>query len=906
MSASAGGKWYGYKRFAAKTLARLCKGHEATQSAIGKGRAIAPLVALLDGSQGWEAQEEAAGALFALAELEHNRLLITQAGGISPLVRLLASENGQARMHAEGALVRLSLEDANRVQIIKKLVDMLQQTESSSANRPTPTPPATDGSRPIPGGAGKADGDAPAAPGPAGSPARQDASSSFHAQEMAAAALANLARESEDNRKSIVDADGIPPLLDLLESPSAKAKENSVGAITELCRKAKDNQAAIAKVGGIPKIVSVLLGYSSTSKEHAHITLCTLAAEAVKEMARDNKKNQDAISEAGAIPPLAAMLASQSPSMQAFAAGALAHLARGHADNQHAIAKTGAVAPLCTLVREGSEDAKDSSAAAVWSLATDNAPNKDMIAKLGGIDPLIGLLVTGETSKSQANTSGALCALAAKHVDNRALIAKRLVGLLSSSQAKVVERAVRVLSTCSAFASDSTANQIAITKTGGVAPLISWLEMDTPQPGTPDAQASAAQALLCLVIDNAMTQVAIAKGGGIAPLIALVKSSSAQAQNYAARALWHLATVQENQLMIAEQGGIRPLVAMLASEGKGLEDAAELAASVLVRLGRNAVTVETLATIADKGAIVPLVKLLKDGSPGAQLQSAAVLAELALLPRNRDVVASAGGIQALISLLSSPTLGAPGTPGTAELAARTLAHISLKDDDLGSAQTAPKEDEVDGGVPGGSPPGVSPQRGLQPSTGGSPGGSPGGSVHGGSHGGSRGASPGGVRVGGDAAAASKKKNAGKADAGDDDNVGLDGLAHRVQGSDERRAMCHAHGGVRRLITMIDGSHWTGVQSAVVRSIGIPAEGVTIGMVEQAAAALADMALADLQMQNAIIDEGAVPCLLAFIRSGSPLGQEHAARAIRNLMEDFDNRKADGELRSLVAATSSPA
>ena len=32
----------------------------------------------------------------------------------------------------------------------------------------------------------------------------------------------------------------------------------------------------------------------------------------------------------------------------------------------------------------------------------------------------------------KVNASGALCALAAKHVDNRALIAKRLVGLLGS------------------------------------------------------------------------------------------------------------------------------------------------------------------------------------------------------------------------------------------------------------------------------------------------------------------------------------------------------------------------------------------------------------------------------------------------------------------------------------------
>ena len=41
---------------------------------------------------------------------------------------LLGCENPATRQHAEGALVRLSIENANRVLIIKKLVDMLQDS----------------------------------------------------------------------------------------------------------------------------------------------------------------------------------------------------------------------------------------------------------------------------------------------------------------------------------------------------------------------------------------------------------------------------------------------------------------------------------------------------------------------------------------------------------------------------------------------------------------------------------------------------------------------------------------------------------------------------------------------------------------------------------------------------------
>ena len=87
--------------------------------------AIVPLVSMLLGGLGPEAQEEAAGAMWALADFKSNRVAITEGGGIGPLVSLLACDNPRAREHAEGALVRLSIETANRVLIIKQMVGML-------------------------------------------------------------------------------------------------------------------------------------------------------------------------------------------------------------------------------------------------------------------------------------------------------------------------------------------------------------------------------------------------------------------------------------------------------------------------------------------------------------------------------------------------------------------------------------------------------------------------------------------------------------------------------------------------------------------------------------------------------------------------------------------------------------
>ena len=120
----------------------LSRDHRETQSAVAEAGAIVPLVALLDGDQGSEAQEAAAGALFALADHDSNRLAITEADGIGWLVQLLGCDNPKAREHAEGALVKLSIENANRVMIIKKLVDMLQDSGTHALQSSDPEPKA--------------------------------------------------------------------------------------------------------------------------------------------------------------------------------------------------------------------------------------------------------------------------------------------------------------------------------------------------------------------------------------------------------------------------------------------------------------------------------------------------------------------------------------------------------------------------------------------------------------------------------------------------------------------------------------------------------------------------------------------------------------------------------------------
>lgn len=285
------------KQFAATALSRLAACNEAASTEIAKAHAIVSLVGLLSGANGDAAQEAAAAALFSLAELVDNRVAITDAGGVGPLVTLLGSDHASTQMHAKGVLVRLSIESANRALIITKLVDMLNASDSSAGD-------------------------------------------SESAQEQAAAAIANLASESTENRVSIVDAGGIGPLIGLLEGGTPKAKENAIAAISKLAE--SDNiQKKIAQAGGVPLLVNTLASSTNAKELMQYAQLYTLAADALSKFASRGKENQAQITDAGAIPSLVAILGAPLPDLQANAAECLGKLATNNSENQVAIARTG-------------------------------------------------------------------------------------------------------------------------------------------------------------------------------------------------------------------------------------------------------------------------------------------------------------------------------------------------------------------------------------------------------------------------------------------------------------------------------------------------------------------------------------------------------------------------------------
>jgi len=74
--------------------------------------------------------------------------------------------------------------------------------------------------------------------------------------EVAARTLWKISRDG-DNKKAIVHANAIPPLVNLLSSGTAKAKENAAGVLCYIAFKNENNKAAIVHANAIPPLVTL-------------------------------------------------------------------------------------------------------------------------------------------------------------------------------------------------------------------------------------------------------------------------------------------------------------------------------------------------------------------------------------------------------------------------------------------------------------------------------------------------------------------------------------------------------------------------------------------------------------------------------------------------------------------------
>ena len=529
-------------------------------------------------------------------------------------------------------------------------------------------------------------------------------------QEQAAATLSELAFGDSIMQDAIIEAGGVPPLLNLVNVGSPEAQEHSARCLWYLAEMV-DNQITLVRHGAIRDLVLLLKHGSGKAQEAAAAGLSDLARGSIIRKYGDTESaDRKAKEELAAAAPQDGAEdggGSKSPSKSASAATSPAKDvgAKDTAASAAALAtddttKKAAASPAKASTEEaagGEATAGDvegegerESAATLWVTedGTERNPNRlQVIAEVGGIVPLVKLaehgsaegkekaaaalwhlaldpenrasiaanggikplvsLLESGTEVSQKHSSNALTRLATDNSENQAQIAKRLVGLLDHDDASVVSRAAHDLQ---ALAQDHPGAPVVIVNAGAISPLVTVLSNGK----TDEGRTEAAKTLGTLANSGPANQLAIAIG-----LVALLGAGTDDAQEHVTHLLLTLSSGLEsnpkealyNRRAIANAGPFRMLVFQLKSESPRVR---MLAVAVMAKLSGD--SIENVTQIERYNGIRPLVALLDADHSDAETQAnaASVLADIT---RSREAyansVAKEGGIPLLVALLTT-------------------------------------------------------------------------------------------------------------------------------------------------------------------------------------------------------------------------------------------------------------
>ena len=327
----------------------------ANQTAIREAGGIAPLVALVAKGTD-EHKKDAARTLGNLAADSINKTAIREAHGIEPLVAL-AGSGIEKQMTAAAAALRNLSEDATNwtpIRLAGGIAALIALVRGGDAHSPTASLETGMWST-------------------SGPPTRMNRSPSM---ETTWKNIASSLRPSSANNAE----------------QQYQQKLHAAVALGNLAHDAS-NQAAIREGGGIHPLVALANSNSSDHKKDAARALANLALDAT---------NQMAIREAGGLNALVALACGDTEGQKTYAARAMANLAVD-ATNKRAIVRAGGVAPLVTLTRTGTDEQKKSSALTLLNLAAD-ASSQRILLDAGAVAPLTALVRTGtEEQRTYAN-----------------------------------------------------------------------------------------------------------------------------------------------------------------------------------------------------------------------------------------------------------------------------------------------------------------------------------------------------------------------------------------------------------------------------------------------------------------------------------------------------------------------
>ncbi|XP_043927926.1 ankyrin and armadillo repeat-containing protein-like [Protopterus annectens] len=181
---------------------------------------------------------------------------------------------------------------------------------------------------------------------------------------ISSAVLCNISQEPLVSR-TLSAVGAIPVVIQLLHSEQAELHSRCSLILADMAR-IDNNQNVITELGGIPPLVKLL--HTNIEDVLVNVVNC------IQVLCANNLANRSLFQKEGAIPPLIQLLSIKSDVLQTAAAAALAELARDHKENQVAIATGGAINSLVNIVSGRKLSVQVKAALAIGVLA-DGSPN---------------------------------------------------------------------------------------------------------------------------------------------------------------------------------------------------------------------------------------------------------------------------------------------------------------------------------------------------------------------------------------------------------------------------------------------------------------------------------------------------------------------------------------------------
>ncbi|CAA3019969.1 U-box domain-containing 4-like [Olea europaea subsp. europaea] len=247
------------KRSAAAKLRQLAKNRVDNRAMIGESGAVPALISLLRSSDPWT-QENAVTALLNVSLHESNKSLIASSGAIKSLIYVLKTGTETSKQNAACTLLSLSLIDENKSSIgacgaIPPLVALLINGSNRGKKDALTTLYKLCSVR--------VNKERAVSAGAAGPLVGLVGEQGTGLAEKAMVVLSSLSG-IEMGREAIMKEGGIVALVEALEDGSDKGKEFAVLTLLQLCGESVKNRELLVGEGGIPPLVA--LSQTGTAK----------------------------------------------------------------------------------------------------------------------------------------------------------------------------------------------------------------------------------------------------------------------------------------------------------------------------------------------------------------------------------------------------------------------------------------------------------------------------------------------------------------------------------------------------------------------------------------------------------------------------------------------------------------